>query len=432
MKKLVLGLILFFSIAFSAEITITDLSPIVPEYSAVEFLVRNQIMELDINGNFKPSLLITRLDIAKILYTVIQKYSLDKLSELENVLLNINEDLKTYKAALNGVDKRVSLLENSFSETKVRFEEIERFVKKASETVLSEGAIKKIYEKLNNLDKEYAKKEDLNTLSAQISMISEIFNTQIKKFDEKIASIEKIGELEKKVNILNNELDELKTNFLEEQARNLAKFSKLNEQLGNIPSDVTNLNLMVSQLSKKITAIEDLYNKLGDLKPSDFEKLSKISEMESKINELYAMLSDLKSFSGDLDTLRQRLEGIDILTVRNVVNKFGIIENRYQQLEVRVQNLEDSFGKFDVYDQKIKEFEAKLSEIENKKIALDNISKISNDVEDLKKYKGESEKVLNVMTDKILEAENKINTLQIVSIVSVIISVLSLVVVFTK
>ncbi|ABR31378.1 hypothetical protein SU69_07785 [Thermosipho melanesiensis] len=432
MRKLFFILLLSSVIVFSAEITITDLSPIVPEYSAVEFLVKNQIMELDINGNFKPSLLMTRLDIARILYTVIQKYNLNKLSEIENLLLDINNELKTSKSAITGIDKRVSLLEDEFLDTRDRFDKLEKFVEKASETILSEDRIKKLYEKIDSMENTYAKVDDLNNLSAQISLISEVFNSQIKKFDEKISDIEKISEIEKKLSILNSELDELKTNFLEEQARNLAKFSKLNEQLGNIPTDVTNLNLMISKISSKVNAIETLYTKLQNLKPEDFEKIAKISEMESKVNEMYSILSDLKAFSGDLDTLRQRLEGIDVLTVRNVVNKFGIMENRYRQLEERMQNLEESVSKFGVYNQKIKEIELQLSEIENKKIALDNIDKISSDVEYLKKSKEETEKVLNVMTDKIVENGNKVNSLYIVSIISMIISIVSLVIVFAK
>ncbi|MDM7321211.1 MAG: S-layer homology domain-containing protein, partial [Fervidobacterium sp.] len=65
------GIILLFLISISIYVfsaTIKDLSPSAAEYKAVNFLVEQRIMDVDANGNFKPSLLITKLDLARYLY----------------------------------------------------------------------------------------------------------------------------------------------------------------------------------------------------------------------------------------------------------------------------------------------------------------------------------------------------------------------------
>jgi len=45
--------------------TINDLSSASAQYKAVSFLVDRKIMEVDQNNNFKPSLLVSKLDLAK-------------------------------------------------------------------------------------------------------------------------------------------------------------------------------------------------------------------------------------------------------------------------------------------------------------------------------------------------------------------------------
>ncbi|MBZ4650429.1 S-layer homology domain-containing protein [Thermosipho sp. (in: thermotogales)] len=420
-KVLSIFLIMFLMmIIFAVETVITDLSPIVPEYSAVKFLVENQIMDLDVNGNFKPSLLITRLDIAKVIYTVIQKYNLSKISDIEKSLANISDEIKIAKGLVSGIDKRLVNLETKQEELTQKIEAFDAFLTQSSETLFA------------NIEKNYVKREDFDSLKAQITLISQVYNSQTKKFEEKINDIEKISEIEKKINIVSNQLEDLKTNFLEEQAKNIAKFSDIEKQLSNIPTNVTNLNVTVARLSNKVSSIEELYTKLSNIKASDIDKLENLSELEDKVNQMYSILTDLNAFSMDLDSLRKRLEGIDILTVRNVVNKFSILENRYQQIDSRVQYLENSVGKIELLNQKIEELNAKISDIENKKIMLDNLEKISNDVEELNKYKEDSKKALDIMSDKLVETNNNMRTILIVSIVSAAISVISFILTITK
>lgn len=425
MRKLLTFLLIIMAfLLIAAEIVITDISPIIPEYSAVKFLVENQIMELDVNGNFKPSLLVTRLDIAKLLYTLIQKYNLSKLSEIENNLKNINDELNISKGLITGIDKRVENLENEKALLTKTIDEIQNFISNASNTLLIARKVDDIYIRINNIENSYVKKEDLAALSEQISTISQIYNSNMMKFEEKINSIEKIDEVEKKVNIINNKVDELRTSFLEEQARNKAKFSEIDEKISNIPTNVANLNVMLSQLSDRLSTIEGLYTELRNLTPSDLQKVSKIDDIESRVNEIYATISELKGFSGSLDDFRKRLEGVDVLTVRNVVNKFAVLENNYQQIDARMQNVENYIEKVELLDRKIQELELKMNEFEKKEMALNNIETVSNDLEMLKNYKKDSEEVLNVMSDKIIELDNNIRTIMIISMVSVTISII--------
>ncbi|MFN4224075.1 MAG: S-layer homology domain-containing protein, partial [Fervidobacterium nodosum] len=105
--------VFFFSITSVFAATIKDLSPSASDYKAVNALVDMKILDVDSNGNFKPSLLITKLDLARYLYNLIDYYNLNNLSRLQTSLGDVvtSSDLKKLDSKISGLDSRISGVE---------------------------------------------------------------------------------------------------------------------------------------------------------------------------------------------------------------------------------------------------------------------------------------------------------------------------------
>jgi len=64
--------------------------------------IEQRIMDVDANGNFKPSLLITKLDLARYLYALIDRYKLTNLQSSKS------DDLAKLESRITTLEKQVS------------------------------------------------------------------------------------------------------------------------------------------------------------------------------------------------------------------------------------------------------------------------------------------------------------------------------------
>ncbi|QTA37813.1 S-layer homology domain-containing protein [Thermosipho ferrireducens] len=460
MKKILVFLFILTLVSvFAAEVSISDLSPLVPEYKAVQFLVESRIMELDENGNFKPSLLITKLDVARYLYTIIQNFNLLAIKNIEKRIASIDDDINLNKSLISGVDERLSRVEQQQKNMLNDLLRVEKFMSSASDVVLKvnqiESMLTAILEKNsyiesqiknqnivelskkvgfieNELKSKYVTLDDLNSISLELTRLSEAYSAQFRSLDERLKKVEDLGDLSKRISILEKETNELKTNFLEEQAKNMSYISDINKKIENLPAEVSTLNERIAEVSTRLALVEKLYTSLKNIKPSQLSYVSKIPDLESKVDELETMLSNLQAISGDLDILRKKLEGIDVLTVRNVVNKFAIIENRYDQIESRTQFLEKKIYDIDAIKNQINELNARLSTFESSGIGVEKLSTLVDDVEQLKSFDKKVENTFDVVTEKMTNLSDDIKTLWTLTIISGIAAISAIILVWVK
>jgi len=82
--------------------TINDLSSASAQYKAVSFLVDRKIMEVDQNNNFKPSLLVSKLDLAKYLYNLITYYKLENSNSTVS-----SEEISKIQSRVSSLEKQI-------------------------------------------------------------------------------------------------------------------------------------------------------------------------------------------------------------------------------------------------------------------------------------------------------------------------------------
>jgi len=460
-RLFLISLILFARIAvFSTTPNIRDLTPASKEYKAVSFLVEKKIMEVDQNQNFKPSLLITRLDLAKYLYNLITTYDFETLCS--KTASDVSKDIEKLQRQINNLEKEV--------------QEIQRFLQTAEISRLS---------------------SELNDLKKRVANLEGRVNTRLEQVDKKLAELDtKLKLIESRVSQLtttataitqpsqhgqptHTALAELQNTVksLDSTVKSLSESSKRiddtlkgqSTELANLRSKLASVEGSVQQISKSLS---DFDKRLGSLHDAivgdrrtftaqldslrmDVSKLSeqqqenskffqnlteelketkqKISSVESTIaKEINAQVVELSKTLVNLDErvgklekvintgeeFINRLETLDPLTLVNFAGNLQLITNRVEQLETRAQKNEEAVR---VINADLKQLTSQIADTKSVQRQLeDTITKLETSIE----KQSELERMLKESEKRVQSLRNELEIYKWLSVAAITVSVL--------
>ncbi|MBO8160271.1 MAG: S-layer homology domain-containing protein [Thermosipho sp. (in: Bacteria)] len=435
-KTLIYFFLLFAFLSFSVEVVITDVSPFSNEYNIVKFLVENRIMELDESGKFKPALLVTRIDIAKVIYNVIKLYNLEFINEMVSKFTEVENISKLNKSLITGIDKRLDLLEQkqetldaSFVELKSTFSDFSTLVSKipqleanisnliASSTVLekqlSDKNLLEILDKIKVLEEEFVKKAEITNVENKIAALEEKYDQQLLTINNKLLVHDQI---------LNN-LEERNA-----QIENLVENDKtFSEKIENINKLVSNISQQVSQLASKTAYIEKLYSNF------DFDNLKYlelIPQIQLKLKTLEDAQQKLNTLNMEVLNLKQSLNGIDLEALKVVPEKISNLDKRLSDIEGKVLNIDNKIAEIDNLKLRMDDIETRVERIEKLDLNGQKLSEISKNIENFTEFIDKTNKEISYLNEKNKELESNLNYLFMITTGSAVISLLALIAAF--
>lgn len=411
-----------FIVSYSFAATIKDLSPSAVEYKAVSFLVEQRIMDVDSNGNFKPSLLVTKLDLARYLYALINKYDLpgtqgaksDVLEKIESRISNLEKQIPSVSP---GSSTNISVLQSEVNELKKRLVAVENRV-----SILESKQIDASKDQQGLLSIQ----SDISALAKRLALVENKISTatQPKDYSKEIEQLQlKIGTLESKINSLP-----------------LPKY--YDKDIEQLTKKTADMETKINQLSTATTILSEKLSKLESKSADDLKNLSnvtmnKITELQGNLDKSVRQLSEeleaLKSRLGVLEEViekgqdfLQRLEALDALTVINAFSSLEVLSNRFDQLEAKYKKLEDKISEISLEQRYILN-ELVLSQSSTKKLyALEQrISQVeatnTNNINEIKTISSQME-TLN----------NQLSSIRTIAYISLLVSIIAGILVILK
>ncbi|MGC9772203.1 S-layer homology domain-containing protein [Fervidobacterium islandicum] len=411
-----------FIVSYSFAATIKDLSPSAAEYKAVSFLVEQRIMDVDSNGNFKPSLLVTKLDLARYLYALINKYDLpgmqgaksDVLEKIESRISNLEKQIPSVSP---GSSTNISVLQSEVNELKKRLVAVENRV-----SILESKQIDASKDQQGLLSIQ----SDISALAKRLALVENKISTatQPKDYSKEIEQLQlKIGTLESKINSLPQ------PKYYDKDIEQLTK------KTADMETKINQLSTATTILSEKLSKLES--KSADDLKNLSNVTMNKITELQGNLDKSVRQLSEeleaLKSRLGVLEEViekgqdfLQRLEALDALTVINAFSSLEVLSNRFDQLEAKYKKLEDKISEISLEQRYILN-ELVLSQSSTKKLyALEQrISQVeatnTNNINEIKTISSQME-TLN----------NQLSSIRTIAYISLLVSIIAGILVILK
>ncbi|MGQ9856772.1 MAG: S-layer homology domain-containing protein [Fervidobacterium sp.] len=385
---------------------IRDLSPSASDYKAVNFLVDEKIMDVDANNNFKPSLLVTKLDLARYLYALVTKYNLtgrvtdygDSIKKLESRISSLERQLenlsKTSSSAVTSA--QVTAIQNEINDLKKRISNLE------NTTIVSSAISKSIEQSLVPVQSDLANiSKRLNNLEGKVNAIP-----QPKDYTKDLETINsKITNLEKVVSNLPQQKD----------------IQQINERINNLSSSIKQVNDEITKFKIEIrtelkTEVDSVSKKVDGNYQQQLEELEKLRLRVQKLEEVIN--------KGD-DFLR-RLNAIDALTLVNIFSTVQVLNNRFDQIEDRYTKLENKISEISVEQQYV------MSEIAKVSLNADKVQDLDNKVQNVEKATNESTQRLDSMSLELSRLQGELKTTRIIAISAVVLAAILGIIVLLK
>ncbi|MGD9275634.1 MAG: AAA family ATPase [Candidatus Pacearchaeota archaeon] len=347
----------------------------------------------------------------------------------EGMTINLEEDKINLTAKENELE---SLKINLSSVEREVFSKKEKRIKTQNE---KEELSKKIEEK-NKILQEIEKtdiviKTKKNSISENEKLVVNI-NNQISELSEINFDEEKIGELEKEINLLKKKKEKSEEEKIVINSE-IASVNLKNSENEKLKQKISNLESCPTCLQKvdavyRANVLNNLHNDLSKNKNKSEELEFAKNEITEKIKEVNFSIFEKEKEIGELKILKIRLEGIREKSERlEEIKKSNISLNKdIELLAGHVETMKISFSELSKFD---KLFDEKKSELENdlrlEKIAeiklaelKKEISVFSNQIEELRNRIIKSEEVKKNL-EKLTKVENWL-TKKFVSLISFI------------
>lgn len=335
---ILIAILMLFSLMTLGAVSIKDLSPSASGYRAVSDLVEKKIMDIDSNGNFKPSLLVTKLDLARYLYNLIEYYNLETFATQVGSQKTLStEDLRKLESRISSVEKNIQNIQtnqNELVEIKKRLDSLEK--RFSGMDISKDPLVAPLQKDILDLKNKVAELEkQLATL--QKSTVKEI-RDRLSAVETKVQTIEKyyadIMTESSKNTSLRMEFESVKSDVRKTTDIMNSKIDSFEKTLNSLLQDyVSKTNVLSSDLSRlagRVNALEQSISKINNLE----------NEIKNIKNQVDQRLAKIEEITNKTDDFSKRLEAVDAITVANTFNNLQLLANRFDQLESRLSNLE--------------------------------------------------------------------------------------------
>jgi|GEM_PF-776254 chromosome segregation ATPase len=453
--------------------TINDLSSASAQYKAVSFLVDRKIMEVDQNNNFKPSLLVSKLDLAKYLYNLITYYKLEnsnstvsseEISKIQSRVYSLEKQMQSSISAQSGIQsdlsdlkKRITALESKVTSvttssqapqvTPMDFsKDIDSLSKRVATLEKGSSDLSKTVDQLSKKIATLEQKLEQKDTSSQVSSISKDLDSLSKRVtatEQSIAQVNSkitvvngdISKINSNINDINNNLNAFKTEATNNIQRIDSKISALESSLKSSQQDIgkiVTVSAQVSKLDGRISALEQsnqqsnqrllvLENSVSQ-NSADIENLKPLSSLYSstskEVSALSQRISKVEEIINKGDDFIKRLDAIDALTIVDTIGNFQVLSNRFDQLVARYTKIEDQMRTLSVEQQYI------LSEISNVKDAVVKTSELSDNISTLTANQEKTKTDLELLNEEVSTLRSELEMTRWIAIAGTVTSVI--------
>jgi len=342
LKKLSVLIVLFLliNLVFGDQVEIKDVSPVLDVYKAVSFLVENQIMKVDENGNFKGGLLITRFAMAEYLYNLINVFNLhllaSNMSSVTQQTQEISVRIKGIEAAYTSIEDRLNNYAALLRDVQMKMDQISADVSSQikneveTQTSFLQSSVEELSQKISSLEEDFLQREDrIASLQDKISSL-ESTSTDLK---------DSIENLKERVNDLNTQDTQLSELLKEFDAKIQAQEDFYNKKIEQMKSDTeANIKSVQNDLALYRKEVNDYTLRIEKLEMTasqmsrDFEDALQALATEE---QFLTLESSVTLLSKQLVSNREKIS--------NIEQKVSSINNEYVMR--RLQELESSYNK---------------------------------------------------------------------------------------
>lgn len=384
------GIILLFLISISIYVfsaTIKDLSPSAAEYKAVKFLVEQRIMDVDANGNFKPSLLVTKLDLARYLYAIIDRYNLTSLRSTKS------DDLVKLESRITTLERQISSIRSS------QFQSASALQSELNDLKKRLLAVESKVTNLENKSTDSSKNQQtIISLQSELSTL----NKRVTAVENKISALSQSKDFTKDISQLTAQI-----NSLEARLNEYAQLKYYGDEIEKLKARITDLEKKVNHATITINSLSEKVSKLETGTSEDIKNLQNLTlanindlrnQVSAEIEKLKSRIGTIEEVLGKGQDFLQRLEALDALTIINTLSNLEVLSNRFDQLEARFKKLENGLSQVVLEqkyildklvisqnsEEKIDALEQKVSQLESSNTNNnENLKKLSSQVENL-------------------------------------------------
>ncbi|MEN6591102.1 MAG: S-layer homology domain-containing protein [Fervidobacterium sp.] len=450
--------------------TINDLSSASAQYKAVSFLVDRKIMEVDQNNNFKPSLLVSKLDLAKYLYNLITYYKLEnsnstvsseEISKIQSRVSSLEKQMQSSISAQSGVQsdlsdlkKRITALENKVTSitttsssqasqiTPTDFsKDIDSLSKRVATLEKGSSDLSKIVDQLSKRITTLEQKDassQISSISKDLDSLSKRVTTteqSVAQVNSKIAVVNgDISKISTNINDINSNLNAFNTEVTNNIQRIDSKISALESSLKSSQQDIgkiVTVSTQVSKLDGRISALEQSSQqssqRLSALENSvsqnstDIENLKPLNSLyastSKEVSALSQRISKIEEIINKGDDFIKRLDAIDALTIVDTIGNFQVLSNRFDQLVAKYTKIEDQMRALSIEQQYI------LNEISNVKDTVVKTSELSNDISTLTLNQDKAKTDLESLNEEVSNLRSELEMTRWIAIAGTVTSV---------
>ena len=376
MKKLLIAIfILSFFLQSLSEVVPKDVSPEVPEYGMIIFLVNNGIMDLK-NGKFSGSEYVSRYEVARYLYNLIKFMKTFEtmrsdyngvLSEIKkiNELLGYDKDKMDF-VRISNIEKKIKKIENMIYEMEINTNNMAAGIRSEIGSLRTElGSFKGNFDRYrrdtsNRFEKIEKRIDEIfkgveavsDDLSEKIKNLQSELSTRIVDIEntQKVNS-KRMDELEKKLSNLENQANlfkdliensEASKSYIEDMARNILS---LRNEVDSLRAD---MNLVKEALGSASSVTEESTPKLLVITDRSFKPSATVlrvttpasidmDELAKKVVKL------LKGTRFSSDSSFSKALGVDFEKIEKIKDELDSLESSLSSLR---ENFESSLSNF--------------------------------------------------------------------------------------
>lgn len=436
-KKIFILFLFFYIISHSAfcfaSVAIKDLSPSSTGYKAVSTLVKEGILDVDSSGNFRPSLLVTKLDLARYLYNLIERYDLESISKTktqattQTIIQPAPIDLSKYDSKIASVESKINAAQNEISELKKRMDSAE---KRISGLASLGNVSDRIEQSISSLQKEILSlKSGMANLEKSLSGIQKELRDRITLVENKSKTLEEyysgvIAEsarnaaqrmefeaLKAKVENLENSFNNLLKDYTGKSYSLSSELSRLSGKITTLETTSEKVTKELENLSSKVKVLESNINNLSNIlnvKIVNYE--SEILKLKEKTEELNERLGKIEKVINKTEEFVQKIEAVDVITVANTFSNIQLLTNRLDQVQARLSYLEKS------HTDSVNALLENLSQTKNENST--NFEQLKIEIKEVKEDAKKTEDKFNSLNKEIENLKNELNLFRTITTIS--------------